>query len=126
MSTLTLRPAWTPVTVALMVAGFVLWWPLGLAMLAYILWGDRFHRVYDDARAQFRGAGVDGVFRHSTGNAAFDDYRRRELDRLDAERRRLEAEAAAFEDYVRQLRRAKDQDEFERFMRDRRGGQPNA
>ncbi len=37
-----LRPGWTPATIALMVLGFVVFWPLGLAMLAYILWGDRF------------------------------------------------------------------------------------
>lgn len=32
-----LRPAWTPATIALMVLGFIAYWPLGLAMLAYIL-----------------------------------------------------------------------------------------
>ncbi|HEY9058631.1 MAG TPA: DUF2852 domain-containing protein, partial [Aurantimonas sp.] len=36
-----IRPAWTPATIALMVVGFMIYWPLGLAMLAYILWGDR-------------------------------------------------------------------------------------
>lgn len=33
-----LRPAWTPLTILLMVLGFIMFWPLGLAMLAYILW----------------------------------------------------------------------------------------
>lgn len=37
-----IKPAWTPATIGLMVLGFVVFWPLGLAMLAYILWGDRF------------------------------------------------------------------------------------
>ena len=32
-----IRPAWTPATIALMVIGFMVFWPLGLAMLAYIL-----------------------------------------------------------------------------------------
>ena len=36
-----LRPAWTPITIVLMVIGFMLFWPLGLVMLGYILWGDR-------------------------------------------------------------------------------------
>ena len=36
-----IRPAWTPATIALMVLGFIVYWPLGLAALAYILWGDR-------------------------------------------------------------------------------------
>ena len=50
-----LRPAWTPLTIALMVLGFVVFWPLGLAMLAYILWGDRLHDMVRDARGQFDG-----------------------------------------------------------------------
>ena len=31
-----IRPAWTPATIALMVLGFIVYWPLGLAALAYI------------------------------------------------------------------------------------------
>ena len=40
-----IKPAWTPATIGLMVLGFVVFWPLGLAMLAYILWGDRFEAM---------------------------------------------------------------------------------
>ena len=56
-----------------------------------------------------------------TGNVAFDDWRDAELRRLDEERRRLNEAAAEFEAYARELRRAKDQEEFDRFMRDRKG-----
>ncbi|TIX06797.1 MAG: DUF2852 domain-containing protein, partial [Mesorhizobium sp.] len=40
-TTALIRPAWTPATIALMVIGFMVFWPLGFAMLAYIIWGDR-------------------------------------------------------------------------------------
>src|SRR5438876_645672 len=40
-TTALIRPAWTPATIALMVIGFMVFWPLGFAMLAYIVWGDR-------------------------------------------------------------------------------------
>lgn len=121
--TLTIRPAWTPLTVFLMVVGFLVAWPLGLLMLAYILWGDRipeFKRSGDTFRARhgfqrYAGAGA-------SGNAAFDDYRQRELQRLEAERRRLDEERREFEAYVWNLRRAKDQEEFDRFMAQRRNG----
>ncbi|MDQ0315225.1 DUF2852 domain-containing protein [Amorphus orientalis] len=130
-STLALRPAWTPLTVFLMVLGFIVFWPLGLAMLAYILWGDHFHRVADDARGHFKGcsrnmrkmkdtafaAGVGG-----TGNVAFDEYRERELKRLEEERRKLDTMRAEFDDFLRNLRRAKDQEEFDRFMSARTNG----
>ena len=116
MTSIAIRPGWNPVSIGLLVAGFILWWPLGLAALAYILWGDRIMAIIDDARGQYRASGMSGVLHRSTGNTAFDDYRRRELDRLEAERRRLEEEAAAFETFMRDLRKAKDKEEFDRFM----------
>ena len=55
----------------------------------------------------------------ATGNQAFDDYRANEIKRLEEERRRLDRERAEFDDYVRNLRRARDQEEFDRFMAER-------
>jgi hypothetical protein len=121
--TLTIRPAWTPLTIALMVLGFMLFWPLGLAMLAYILWGDRlpeFSRGASGARRNFRNGWGCNPHARETGNLAFDEYRQRELRRLDEERRRLDEERREFETYVTNLRRAKDQEEFDRFMAERR------
>ena len=59
----------------------------------------------------------------STGNFAFEEYRKRELERLEEERRRLDEEAHAFAEFVEELKRAKDRDEFDAFMAKRRGGQ---
>ena len=125
-----LRPGWTPLTIALMVLGFVFFWPLGLAMLAYILFGDRipeFRRgaraMKDDFSRSFGGCGArrswNGPTGASSGNAAFDEYRAAELRRRDEERRRLEEERAEFESFVQNLRRARDQEEFDRFKADR-------
>lgn len=126
VSTYALRPAWTPLTIVLMVIGFIVAWPLGLIMLAYILWGDRIPEVRrhfgENAarsdwncgpRSERRG------FRSDSGNFAFDDYRAAELKRLDEERKRLDEERREFESYVRDLRRARDKEEFDRFMSDR-------
>ena len=54
-----------------------------------------------------------------SGNAAFDAYKREQMKRLDEERRKLEDEQKAFREFVEKVRRAKDQDEFDRFMADR-------
>lgn len=59
---------------------------------------------------------------YSTGNHAFDEWREAELKRLDEERRKLESAAREFADYVEQLRRARDREEFDRFMRERGSG----
>jgi hypothetical protein len=121
-----IRPEWTPATIALMVLGFVVFWPLGLAMLAFILFGEKLRGFKRDANARadglfsgFRRAKTRYETHFSTGNVAFDDWRRTELDRLDEERRRLDQMREEFDSYVRELRRAKDQEEFDRFMRER-------
>ncbi|GAA5625994.1 hypothetical protein Brsp05_01265 [Brucella sp. NBRC 12953] len=124
-----IRPAWTPATIALMVLGFIFFWPLGLAMLAYIIWGDRLgdfkrqvNEKTDSMFGSFRNCGKSESFGFggTTGNAAFDDWRRDELDRLAEERRKLEEARADFEAYAQELRRARDKEEFERFMNERR------
>ncbi len=113
--TFAIRPAWSPLMIAIMVVGFIIAWPLGLAVLAYILWGDRFDHMFQDIRAQFR-ASQDRQHGAHTGNVAFDEYRSAELKRLEEERRRLDAMRAEFDEFLRNLRRAKDQEEFDQFM----------
>lgn len=121
-----IRPGWSPVTIALMVLGFVVFWPLGLAMLAYILWGDRLPGLAREARAQWDAnpvrRGFETGMSRNTGNAAFDDYRNRELGRLEEERARLDRMRAEFDDFLSELRRARDQEEFDRFMANRGRG----
>ena len=129
-TTALIRPAWTPATIALMVIGFMVFWPLGLAMLAYIIWGDRLDGFKRDVNKA-----TDGMFascrgrshwkaQSRTGNVAFDDWREKEFERLAEERRKLDETLAEFDDYARELRRAKDQEEFDRFMSNRSKSTP--
>jgi hypothetical protein len=76
------KPAW----IAAMVLGFVLVWPVGLAILGYMIWSGRMGRMGCDWKTG--GAWRTG---RSSGNTAFDDYRAATL-------RRLEEEQAAFGD----------------------------
>jgi hypothetical protein len=131
------RGRWSGLNIVLMVLGFVVFWPFGLAMLAWIIWGDEIAARAERAKTEFRGfsdrAGrwsAEG-FRERTGNAAFDDYRVQELRRIEEERRKLEAMRTEFESFLAELRRVKDQEEFEGFMREFRNrtgsdGQPAA
>lgn len=128
-TTALIRPAWTPATIALTVIGFMVFWPLGLAMLAYIIWGDKLDGFKRDANratdgifaACRRGADKTHRWGHGTrtGNVAFDEWRDKELERLAEERRKLDEMYEEFDAYGRELRRAKDQEEFDRFMAER-------
>ncbi len=128
MTNTLVRPAWTPVTIAMMIFGFMIFWPLGLAMIAYIVWGDRLdhfkaevNRATDGftGRCSRHARRANGWHQPASGNVAFDEWREAELKRLDEERQKLNEMRREFEDYSRELRRAKDQSEFDRFMNDR-------
>jgi len=115
------KPAW----IALMVLSFILFWPVGLALLIYLKGSGRMFcsKRYGqwnmpDARAaygEFRGwKRRSGWGRNATsGNVAFDEYREETLNRLDQEQRE-------FRDFLDKLRAAKDRSEFDQFMADRR------
>lgn len=133
MNTAIIKPEWGPLTIALMVLGFIIFWPLGMAVLAYILWGEYFGGSRDKAESwiaskkhSFKSKGCGPrSYRSATGNAAFDDYRDEQLKRLEEERRKLEEDRAAFEDYLANLHKARDREEFDRFMRDRNAPRPD-
>ena len=101
--------------IALVILGFYLFWPIGLAALMFVVFSGRMRCWKMESRGrwhgpQARGWGSQG---HS-GNAAFDEYR---ADTL----RRLEDEQKEFREYLERLRKAKDKEEFDQFMADRKG-----
>ena len=132
------RPAW----IGLMVLSFFAYWPLGLAVLAFLIWsgrmgcwkyagqpGNGYHRHWgmgfcgpaawwraarndESANGGSSGGRYNGP---SSGNRAFDEYREETL-------RRLEDEQREFKDFLERLRHAKDKAEFDQFMADRRRG----
>jgi hypothetical protein len=104
--------------IALMVLGFVIWWPLGFGTLAYLAWSGRMGcwKRGDVSRGRdhdaMRGA-VNWWQPRSSGNHAFDEYRAETL-------RRLEEEQKEFREFLDRLRFAKDKTEFDQFMAERR------
>jgi hypothetical protein len=122
------KPAW----IALMILGFIVWWPLGLAFLAFIIgsgrmgcgrygyghWEHKMARMQDKMeriRTRMEG-GERGDWwgsSRSSGNRAFDDYKTETL-------KRLEQEQQEFREFLTRLRFAKDKTEFDQFMAERR------
>jgi hypothetical protein len=122
------RPAW----IVLMILGFMAWWPLGLAALAFLIgsgrmgcgrngshWEnkmvhlqDKMDRVREKMDRQMGGGNWWGRS-PSSGNHAFDEYK---ADTL----RRLEDEQREFREFLQRLRFARDRAEFDQFMAERR------
>jgi hypothetical protein len=122
---------WSAWEIGAVVAAFVVFWPLGLLAL-FLKWknGEMWKGSYEKGAPwngfkapDFSGwkaqASSYGFTSAGSGNAAFDAYKREQLQRLDEERRKLEEEQKAFRDFVEKVRRAKDQEEFDRFMAER-------
>ena len=114
------KPAW----IGLTILGFMFWWPVGLAILAYLIGSGRmgcgrhgrFGRWYNENAGGRDGGGrwYGGPWRsESSGNRAFDEYRAETL-------RRLEEEQREFREFLDRLRLAKDKAEFDQFMAERR------
>jgi Protein of unknown function (DUF2852). len=97
--------------IAAMVLGFIVFWPVGLAILAYMIWGKRMFSKSCNHSYRHSNRHAWAMHRPS-GNAAFDSYKAETL-------KRLEEEQEAFSDFLRRLREAKDKAEFDQFMDDR-------
>ena len=118
------RKAW----IILMILAFIFAWPIGLALLAYMIWSKRmFNRSCGQTTANASDRGGPwarhgshfGSHFRSSGNAAFDAYKAETI-------RRLQDEQEAFEAFLQRLRDAKDKSEFDAFMEDRARSNANA
>jgi len=132
---------WSAFEIIAMVLGFVVFWPIGLAILGYKVWQRKSGAAdlqtvaaegWDRARSAMSGASAGarpwsrpyGGF--ATGNSAFDAWKAAEMERLEQERRKLEDAHREFADFLNTVRQAKDREEFERFMNERRRAAPGA
>ena len=125
------KAAW----IAVMVLGFIAWWPIGLGILFYLIGSGRMHDWRGSRGRWYNNDGGTGgwgggcswgrrsrfSYAPPSGNAAFDEYRRETL-------RRLEEEQKEFLEYLERLRQARDKAEFDQFMNERRnrGGMGSA
>lgn len=149
---------WKPIEIVAMILGFIVFWPIGLAILLAKLWqkkhgyqgdipsfveaklrekwGEHWQTKWQDKweakmgrwACHTHGKGY-WEFRNprSSGNVAFDEWRQAELARLEEERQKLLAAEREFVEFMENLRRAKDREEFDRFMaarQNRNGGSP--
>ncbi|MGF1610242.1 MAG: DUF2852 domain-containing protein [Kiloniellales bacterium] len=123
--------------IAVMVLAFIVFWPIGLAILVYLIWSGRMRYWRGNGRGRWHnmearnarhegrhggrhgGAGYWGGWcgggrrAESSGNSAFDEYREETL-------RRLEEEQQEFFEFLDRLRQAKDKAEFDQFMAERK------
>ncbi|WP_299893914.1 DUF2852 domain-containing protein [uncultured Ruegeria sp.] len=95
--------------IAAMVLGFIFFWPVGLALLAYMIWSKR---MFSKSCSRRKSWHSHMSAMKPSGNSAFDAYKSDTLARLEREQQDFEA-------FLRRLRDAKDKAEFDEFMDER-------
>ncbi|WP_425082972.1 DUF2852 domain-containing protein [Ruegeria profundi] len=95
--------------IAAMVLGFIFFWPVGLALLAYMIWSKR---MFSKSCSRRKSWHSHMSAMKPSGNSAFDAYKADTLARLEREQQDFEA-------FLRRLREAKDKAEFDQFMDER-------
>ena len=97
------RGAW----IAAIVLGFIAFWPLGLALLLWMLWRGKAGSRSSSCRRRSRKT-------RAFDNAAFAAHHEDTL-------RRLDEDAGAFEEHLRAQAAERDRETFEAFMQSRNG-----
>ena len=90
--------SFSPWRIAAIVAGFIIFWPIGLALLGWTLWGREIRQP---------------------DNTALAAYLAREQERLQAEQDKLRELVQAFDAFKQAERRTADQRAFDAFLQQR-------
>ncbi len=116
------RGNWSLMNIAAMVLGFVLFWPLGLAVLFWNIsgrdvrdipgtvkqkWSDMFGGSHN--RASYHGYS-------SSENAVFDEFQQTQFDRISEIKEEIKNRARRFGDFRANARRRAQEKEFQEFM----------
>lgn len=115
------------IAIAAIVLGFIVYWPVGLALLFLTIWRDRIF-AYPPIRKAIDGdlprpakfsSSVRSAFGKRPDNSALAEYLEREQNRLKAEQQKLDELVQAFEAFKQAEREASDRRDFDEFLRAR-------
>ncbi|MEZ5739726.1 MAG: DUF2852 domain-containing protein [Burkholderiaceae bacterium] len=112
-----------PWRIAAIVLGFIIFWPIGLALLAWTLWRDQikaFPLVQKlTGTREAIAPHMHAYMARRPDNAALAEYLDREQQRLRQEQEKLAELVRAFEQFRDAERRSADQRSFDQFLRER-------
>lgn len=109
---------WSGVNIAAMVLGFILFWPIGLFILFWIMSGRSVKQLPEKMRETWRsftGWG-DNTKRASSDNVVFNEYQQTQFDRIREIKEEIKERGKRFSDFRADAKRRADEEEFNRFM----------
>ena len=115
---------WSAFNIATMVVGFIIFWPIGLLALCWIISGRDVQDLPDTIRRQWSrftedcsrspGSGGPGV----TDNVVFSEFQQAQYERIREIKEEIKARARRFREFRANARRRADEEEFNQFMSD--------
>ena len=115
---------WSGLNIAAMVFGFILFWPIGLFILFWIITGRSVQELYRWTRRQWSkltdnwNEGDGFTVRQDSDNVVFNEYQQTQFDRIREIKGEIKARASRFDDFRASAKRRADEEEFNRFMSD--------
>jgi hypothetical protein len=118
---------WSGINIAAMVVGFVLFWPVGLFILYWIVTGrdvrelpQWIHRQWSKVRGMWNGD--EGFSKDErNGNVVFNEFQQTQYDRIREIREEIKERSRRFAEFRTNAKRRADEEEFNRFMADAPG-----
>lgn len=112
---------WSAPNIAAMVFGFILFWPVGMVVLFWILSGrnvkDLPNAIHSQWNAIFGRENNDTD--NGTENSVFNAFQQTQYDRISEIKEEIKMRARRFRDFRSNAKRRADEEEFNQFMADK-------
>lgn len=112
------RGNWSGLNIAAMVVGFMVFWPVGLFMLYWIIKGRSVKELPQSIREQW--SKMTGSWHgHGDGpsnNVVFNEFQQTQYDRIREIRDEIKERSSRFAEFRAKVKRRADEEEFNRFM----------
>lgn len=111
---------WSGINIAVMVLGFVMFWPAGLMILGWIMSGRDVRDLPSAIKSvwhRFFGCHpFENRFSAGSENIIFNEYQQTQYDRIAEIKNEIRERARRFRDFSTNAKRRADQEEFDQFM----------
>ena len=108
---------WSSFNIAAMVVSFVVFWPLGLVVLFWIMAGRNVRDLPAAIKAKWQEfSGGSYNFGERSGNSVFNDFQQTQYDRINEIKHEIKTRSERFKEFKMDAKRRADQEEFNNFM----------
>ena len=108
---------WSGKNIAAMVIGFVLFWPVGLAILYWNIKGRDIRDLPDAIQQKWSSTfSSKNRIEGGSGNSVFNEFQQTQYDRIREIKEEIKNRASSFRNYKANAKRHEDEKEFKDFM----------